>query len=95
MEISGKSPLKLHYKCNVTHYIPPFEFPFSITCQQVDAYGLCAIVHMMLHSSYMEVVKKEQSDGSYMYLPKLPFKRYVPSVILYLALQFFLRGVVV
>ncbi|KHN24282.1 Checkpoint serine/threonine-protein kinase BUB1 [Glycine soja] len=45
-------------------------------CDQVDAYGLCAIVHMMLHSSYMEVVKKEQSDGSYMYLPKLPFKRY-------------------
>ncbi|KAL2640698.1 hypothetical protein AAZX31_06G272000 [Glycine max] len=43
---------------------------------QVDAYGLCAVVHMMLHNCYMEVVKKEQSDGSYMYLPKLPFKRY-------------------
>ncbi|KAK7342402.1 hypothetical protein VNO80_25353 [Phaseolus coccineus] len=43
---------------------------------QVDAYGLCAIVHVMLHGSYMEVVKKEQSDGGYLYLPRLPFKRY-------------------
>ncbi|XP_027348193.1 mitotic checkpoint serine/threonine-protein kinase BUB1 [Abrus precatorius] len=43
---------------------------------QVDAYGLCAIVHMMLHNTYMEIVKKEQSDGSYVYLPRLPFKRY-------------------
>ncbi|XP_020223220.1 mitotic checkpoint serine/threonine-protein kinase BUB1 [Cajanus cajan] len=43
---------------------------------QVDAYGICAIVHMMLHNSYMEIVKKEQSDGSYVYLPRLPFKRY-------------------
>ncbi|XP_047178646.1 mitotic checkpoint serine/threonine-protein kinase BUB1 isoform X1 [Vigna umbellata] len=43
---------------------------------QVDAYGLCGIVHVMLHGSYMEVVKKEQSDGGYVYLPRLPFKRY-------------------
>ncbi|ESW04799.1 hypothetical protein PHAVU_011G125900 [Phaseolus vulgaris] len=43
---------------------------------QVDAYGLCAIVHVMLHGSYMEVVKKEQSDGGYLYLPRRPFKRY-------------------
>ncbi|QCD87710.1 checkpoint serine/threonine-protein kinase [Vigna unguiculata] len=43
---------------------------------QANAYGLCANVHVMLHGSYMEVVKKEQSDGGYVYLPKLPFKRY-------------------
>lgn len=75
-----------------------FEFSFSITCKQVDAYGLCAIVHMMLHGSYMEVVKKEQSDGGYVYLPRLPFKRYIPSVILYAIVtlvyhsEFFTRG---
>ncbi|KAJ1387974.1 Serine/threonine-protein kinase, active site [Sesbania bispinosa] len=43
---------------------------------QVDAYGICAVVHMMLHNSYMEIVKKESSDGGYEYLPRLPFKRY-------------------
>ncbi|KAJ1389779.1 Serine/threonine-protein kinase, active site [Sesbania bispinosa] len=42
----------------------------------VDAYGICAVVHMMLHNSYMEIVKKESSDGGYEYLPRLPFKRY-------------------
>lgn len=43
---------------------------------QVDAYGLCAVVHVMLHNSYMEIVKKESSDGGFVYLPRLPFKRY-------------------
>ncbi|KAL8100897.1 mitotic checkpoint serine/threonine-protein kinase BUB1 [Apium graveolens] len=43
---------------------------------QVDTYGLCVIVHMMLHNSYMETEKKMSSDGSYIYLPKAPFKRY-------------------
>ncbi|KAH9743935.1 mitotic checkpoint serine/threonine-protein kinase BUB1 [Citrus sinensis] len=43
---------------------------------QVDTYGLCAIVHMMLHSSYMEVEKKASPDGGLVYLPKLSFKRY-------------------
>ncbi|KAL9669050.1 hypothetical protein QQ045_006591 [Rhodiola kirilowii] len=43
---------------------------------QVDTYGLCVIVHMMLHGSYMEVLKKPSADGGYTYQPKLPFKRY-------------------
>uniref|UniRef100_A0A2N9GGX0 Protein kinase domain-containing protein n=1 Tax=Fagus sylvatica TaxID=28930 RepID=A0A2N9GGX0_FAGSY len=43
---------------------------------QVDTYGLCVIVHLMLHNSYMEVEKKASSDGDYIYLPKSSFKRY-------------------
>ncbi|KAH9792365.1 mitotic checkpoint serine/threonine-protein kinase BUB1 [Citrus sinensis] len=43
---------------------------------QVDTYGLCAIVHMMLHNSYMEIEKKASPDGGLVYLPKLSFKRY-------------------
>ncbi|KAL4585270.1 hypothetical protein LXL04_009886 [Taraxacum kok-saghyz] len=43
---------------------------------QVDTYGLCVIVHMMLHNSYMEIEKKPSLDGGYSYQPKLPFKRY-------------------
>lgn len=74
-----------------------FEFPFFITCKQVDAYGLCGIVHVMLHGSYMEVVKKEKSDGGYVYLPRLPFKRYFPFVMYAIITfvyhsYFFIRG---
>ncbi|KAJ0112419.1 hypothetical protein Patl1_02293 [Pistacia atlantica] len=43
---------------------------------QVDTYGLCVVVHMMLHSSYMEVEKKASPDGSFIYLPKSSFRRY-------------------
>ncbi|KAK6919095.1 Mad3/Bub1 homology region 1, partial [Dillenia turbinata] len=43
---------------------------------QVDTYGLCVIVHMMLHNSYMEIKKIPSHDGSFIYVPKLPFKRY-------------------
>ncbi|XP_050248338.1 mitotic checkpoint serine/threonine-protein kinase BUB1 isoform X2 [Quercus robur] len=43
---------------------------------QVDTYGLCAVVHLMLHNSYMKIEKKASSDGGYIYLPKSPFKRY-------------------
>ncbi|KAI8011109.1 Mitotic checkpoint serine/threonine-protein kinase BUB1 [Camellia lanceoleosa] len=43
---------------------------------QVDIYGLCVIVHMMLHNSYMEVEKKASPDGGYIYKPKSYFKRY-------------------
>ncbi|XP_042393422.1 mitotic checkpoint serine/threonine-protein kinase BUB1-like isoform X1 [Zingiber officinale] len=43
---------------------------------QVDTYGLCVIVHMMLHGTYMTIEKKVNPDGSYHYGPKLPFKRY-------------------
>ncbi|KAM7495094.1 hypothetical protein LguiB_029703 [Lonicera macranthoides] len=42
----------------------------------VDTYGLCVIVHMMLHNSYMEIEKKATSDGGYIYQPKSSFKRY-------------------
>ncbi|XP_059663182.1 mitotic checkpoint serine/threonine-protein kinase BUB1 [Cornus florida] len=43
---------------------------------QVDTYGLCVIVHLMLHNSYMEIQKKESPDGGYVYQPKTSFKRY-------------------
>ncbi|KAL3509328.1 hypothetical protein ACH5RR_028729 [Cinchona calisaya] len=44
---------------------------------QVDSYGLCVIVHMMLHNSYMEIEKRPSRDGGYIYQPKAPFKRYI------------------
>ncbi|KAJ0982942.1 hypothetical protein J5N97_011197 [Dioscorea zingiberensis] len=43
---------------------------------QVDTYGLCVIVHMMLHGSYMSIEKKSTPDGGYYYQPKTAFKRY-------------------
>ncbi|KNA10569.1 hypothetical protein SOVF_143120 [Spinacia oleracea] len=43
---------------------------------QVDTYGLCVIVHTMLHNTYMDINKKASADGGYIYLPKLQFKRY-------------------
>ncbi|XP_074276100.1 mitotic checkpoint serine/threonine-protein kinase BUB1 [Silene latifolia] len=42
---------------------------------QVDTYGLCVTVHMMLHNTYMEIKKKASPDGGYFHLPTLPFKR--------------------
>ncbi|KAI7740421.1 hypothetical protein M8C21_012485, partial [Ambrosia artemisiifolia] len=41
----------------------------------VDTYGLCVIVHLMLHNTYMEI-DKTPSLGGYLYQPKSPFKRY-------------------
>ncbi|KAJ3670479.1 hypothetical protein LUZ60_010803 [Juncus effusus] len=43
---------------------------------QVDTYGLCVIVHMMLFGTYMSIEKKINSDGNYIYQPKSPLKRY-------------------
>ncbi|XP_030546300.1 mitotic checkpoint serine/threonine-protein kinase BUB1 [Rhodamnia argentea] len=43
---------------------------------QADIYGLCVVVHMMLHGTYMEIEKRISSDGSYLYQPKSTFKRY-------------------
>lgn len=54
---------------------------FHAACLQVDAYGLCVAVHLMLHNNYMEIVKKESSEGGYVYQPRLPFKRYVPQYL--------------
>ncbi|KAL9244497.1 hypothetical protein vseg_018268 [Gypsophila vaccaria] len=42
---------------------------------QVDTYGLCVIVHMMLHNSYMQIKKKPTPGGGYIFLPASPFKR--------------------
>ncbi|XVE92741.1 hypothetical protein REPUB_Repub01dG0125700 [Reevesia pubescens] len=42
---------------------------------QVDTYGLCVVVHLMLHNTYMEIEKKA-SDGGCIYMPKSSFKRY-------------------
>ncbi|KAF3330099.1 mitotic checkpoint serine/threonine-protein kinase BUB1 [Carex littledalei] len=43
---------------------------------QVDTYGLCVIVHMMLHGSYMNIEKKVNVDGSYHFQPKSTLRRY-------------------
>ncbi|KAF5205018.1 Mitotic checkpoint serine/threonine-protein kinase BUB1 [Thalictrum thalictroides] len=43
---------------------------------QVDTYGFCVIVHMMIHGSYM-AIEKVGSDGNYRYQPtKSILKRY-------------------
>ncbi|KAL6582868.1 protein kinase [Orobanche minor] len=41
---------------------------------QVDMYGLCVVVHMMLHNLYMEIEKRASSDGSFFYQPKSHLK---------------------
>jgi len=38
---------------------------------QIDTFGLCAVVHFLLHGSYMELVRVDDK-----WRPKLPFKRY-------------------
>ncbi|XP_010272398.1 PREDICTED: mitotic checkpoint serine/threonine-protein kinase BUB1 [Nelumbo nucifera] len=43
---------------------------------QVDTYGLCVIVHMMLHGTYMAIEKKVSPDGTYLYQPKSSLRRY-------------------
>ncbi|CAN8270970.1 unnamed protein product [Cochlearia groenlandica] len=43
---------------------------------QVDTYGLCVIVHMMLNNTYMEIGKKQSMDGAHINLPRTSFKRY-------------------
>lgn len=40
----------------------------------------------MLHNTYMETVKKESSDGGSVYLPRLPFKRYISHFLVSLKL---------
>ncbi|KAL5647737.1 hypothetical protein ACJX0J_042092, partial [Zea mays] len=41
---------------------------------QVDTYGLCVVVHMMLHGSGMNVKKVPRIGGGYEWQPKQPFK---------------------
>ncbi|KAK1680275.1 hypothetical protein QYE76_041123 [Lolium multiflorum] len=43
---------------------------------QVDTFGLCVIAHMMLHGVALSIEKVKRADGSYMYQPKSPLKRY-------------------
>ncbi|KAG8099872.1 hypothetical protein GUJ93_ZPchr0013g36306 [Zizania palustris] len=43
---------------------------------QADTYGLCVIAHMMLHGTHMSIKKTPRPDGSYLYQPESPFKRY-------------------
>ncbi|KAI5387817.1 hypothetical protein KIW84_073781 [Lathyrus oleraceus] len=57
------------FRCIEMQESKPWKF-------QVDAYGLCGVVYVMLHNSYMQIVKKESSDGGSLYHPRLPFKRY-------------------
>ncbi|CAM0905999.1 unnamed protein product [Alopecurus aequalis] len=43
---------------------------------QADTYGLCVVAHMMLHGVAMSIEKVARADGSHMYQPKSPLKRY-------------------
>ncbi|XP_024521383.1 mitotic checkpoint serine/threonine-protein kinase BUB1 [Selaginella moellendorffii] len=43
---------------------------------QVDGYGLCCIVHCMLHGSYMELEEERSPDGGRVHKPKASLKRY-------------------
>ncbi|XP_075497955.1 mitotic checkpoint serine/threonine-protein kinase BUB1 isoform X2 [Primulina tabacum] len=43
---------------------------------QVDLYGMCVVVHLMLHNTYMEIEKRYSSDGNCFYQPKSHYKRY-------------------
>ncbi|XP_073156645.1 mitotic checkpoint serine/threonine-protein kinase BUB1 [Henckelia pumila] len=43
---------------------------------QVDLYGMCVVVHLMLHNTYMEIEKRNSSDGNHFYQPKSHYKRY-------------------
>ncbi|PON74853.1 Mitochondrial carrier protein [Trema orientale] len=42
---------------------------------QVATYGLCVIVRMMRHNSYIDIQEKPSPDGGYIYLPMSPLKR--------------------
>ncbi|KAL5730430.1 non-specific serine/threonine protein kinase [Ranunculus cassubicifolius] len=58
------------FRCTEIQEKRPWKF-------QVDTYGLCGIVHMMLHGSFMTVEKVSSSEGKYLYQPnKAPLKRY-------------------
>ncbi|MCO5594281.1 hypothetical protein L7F22_048310 [Adiantum nelumboides] len=46
---------------------------------QVDTYGLCCIVHVMLYGSYMEIEAEANSYKMQSYRPKVSFKRYHKS----------------
>lgn len=43
-------------------------------------YGLCVIVHVMLHNSYMEIEKKATPEGSFHYQPKSHYKRFIHTL---------------
>ncbi len=43
---------------------------------QIDLFGLCSVVHCMLHGKYMEVVKDHRTG---LWRPKEAFKRYWQS----------------
>lgn len=57
------------FRCTEMKENKPWKF-------QVDTYGLCVIVHMMLHNTYMEIDKKQSLDGGHVNLPRSSFKRY-------------------
>lgn len=46
------------------------------TVLQVDTYGLCCIVHIMLHGSYMELETVLDANKRRTFRPKTPFKRF-------------------
>ncbi|CAN0896797.1 Mitotic checkpoint serine/threonine-protein kinase BUB1 [Linum grandiflorum] len=43
---------------------------------QTDSYNLCAVVHTMIHGSYMHLETKHTSDAGDIYMPRASVKRY-------------------
>ncbi|CAN7096144.1 unnamed protein product [Brassica rapa subsp. narinosa] len=68
------------FRCTEMKENKPWKFQASLSFtfieEFVDTYGLCVIVHMMLHNTYMEIDKKQSLDGGHVNMPRTSFKRY-------------------
>ncbi|CAM6101555.1 unnamed protein product [Calypogeia fissa] len=43
---------------------------------QVDTFGLCGVVHCLLHGNYMQIEKAQTAAGQTIYRPKSSYRRY-------------------
>ncbi|KAH7576961.1 hypothetical protein JRO89_XS01G0183100 [Xanthoceras sorbifolium] len=63
------------FRCIQMQEKKPWKFQASLN-SIVDTYGLCVIVHLMLHGTYLKVEKKSSPDGGFIYQPNSSFRRY-------------------
>lgn len=70
------SPTEFHGDCGTSGFRCIEMQEHRNWTYQVDTYGLCVVVHMMLHGIGMSVEKVPRIGGGYEYRPKQPFKRY-------------------
>ena len=61
---------------DVNSFVNVVYFILGWIVLQVDTYGLCCIVHIMLHGSYMELQTVVDSQNKKKFQPKIPFKRF-------------------